>query len=115
MLRLHTHSATPLRALKLTTASSRMHTLPRRAQRPTYAPKSCYGFSQPFSTVSSRGIPRFMHRPWQDASDEFKPPRSVLIVNKLRTKPVVDAIDALLSYVGCCSCYFSPLRRVPGI
>jgi len=35
------------------------------------------------------------------ASQKFNlPPKSILIVNKLRTKPVVDAINAILAYLG---------------
>lgn len=46
----------------------------------------------------------------QDSINETSyPPRSILIVNKLRTEPVIGAIDELLECAIVFLCYFSRL------
>ena len=57
--------------------------------------------SQPESSsyVSLLPSPKSNPNNLKDSHKPRHPPKSVLIVNKLRTKPVIDAIDTLLTYV----------------
>ncbi|KAI0783008.1 ATP-NAD kinase-like domain-containing protein [Abortiporus biennis] len=74
-------------------------------------PSSQYGISRStllMTSISSPSLHRIHNRrlytePVPKVSTPIVPdetPRSILLVNKLRTKPVVDAIHALLQYVG---------------
>ena len=76
-----THSRTVSRAGRLYSTASTV---------PPPVPLRAYVFTNSWSVVSCT--------PLAEDSTQSRPVKSILIVNKLRTKPVIDAIDFFLTF-----------------